>query len=96
MLMNMARRDEISDIAVTHRDRLPRCGFGYLEEFFRGYGVTVHVLDGQRDRKSAREELVDDLLAIVTSFSGKLYGLGSRQRGRVLVEVVRGHVHEQA
>jgi len=95
-LMDMARRGEITDIAVTYRDRLTRFGFGYLEEFFRGYGVTVHVLDGQQDRKSVHEELVDDLLAIVTSFSGKLYGLRSRGRARALVEAVRGHVQEEA
>jgi len=39
---------------------------------------------------------VHDLLAIVTSFSGKLYGLRSHQRARALVEAVRGHVQEQA
>ncbi len=95
-LMDMARRGEITDIAVNYRDRLTRFGFGYLEEFFRGDGVTVHVLDGQQDRKSVHEELVDDLLAIVTSFSGKLYGLRSRGRARTLVEAVRGHVQEEA
>jgi len=50
----------------------------------------------QQDRKSIHEELVHDLLAIVTSFSGKLYGLRSHQRARALVEAVRGHVQEQA
>jgi predicted site-specific integrase-resolvase len=95
-LMDLARRGEITDIAVTYRDRLTRFGFGYLEEFFRGYGVTTHVLDGQQDRKSVQEELVDDLLAIVTSFSGKLYGLRSHRRARALVEAVRGHVQEEA
>jgi len=92
----MARRGEITDIAVTHRDRLTRFGFGYWEEFFRGYGVTAHVLDGQHDRQSVQEELVDDLVAIVTSFSGKLYGLRSHQRARALVEAVRRHVQGEA
>ena len=95
-LMDMARRDEVTDIAVAYQGRLTRFGFGYLEEFFRGYGVAIHVLDGQQDRKSVHEELMDDLLAIVTSFSGKLYGLRSRGRARTLVEAVRGHVQEEA
>ncbi len=93
-LMDLSRRGEITDIAVTYRDRLTRFGFGYLEEFFRGYGVTIHVLDGQPDRKSVQEELLDDMLASVTSFSGKLYGLRSHRRARALVEAVRGHVQE--
>ncbi len=68
-LMEMARRGEVTDIAVTYKDRLTRFGYGYLEEFFSGYGVRIHVVDGQEDRKSVQEELVDDLIAIVTSFS---------------------------
>ena len=91
-LMEMARRGEVTDIAVTYKDRLTRFGYGYLEEFFSGYGVRIHVVDGQEDRKSVQEELVDDLIAIVTSFSGKLYGLRSHSQARALVAAVKGHV----
>jgi len=59
-------------------------------------GTTIHVLDGQQDRQSVHEELVADLLAIVASFSGKLYGLPSHGRARALVEAVRGHVQGEA
>ena len=91
-LMGMARRGEVTDLAITYRDRLTRFGFGYLQEFFSGYGVRIHVVDGQEDRKSVQEELVDDLIAIVTSFSGKLYGLRSHGKAKALVEAVKGHV----
>ena len=60
--MGMARRGEVTDLAITYRDRLTRFGFGYLQEFFSGYGVRIHVVDGQEDRKSVQEELVDDLM----------------------------------
>jgi putative resolvase len=91
-LMALARQGKVSDIAITDRDRLTRFGFGYLEEFFRGYGARIHVVDGQEDRKSVQEELVDDLIAVVTSFSGKLYGLRSHGQAKALVDAVRGHV----
>ena len=61
-LMGMARRGEVTDLAITYRDRLTRFGFGYLQEFVSGYGVRIHVVDGQEDRKSVQEELVDDLM----------------------------------
>ncbi|MDA8144551.1 MAG: hypothetical protein M0Z27_00615 [Thermaerobacter sp.] len=51
--------------------------------------VTVHLADGVEDRKSLQEELVEDLLSVVTSFSGKLYGLRSHRKARELVETVR-------
>ena len=76
----------------TYPDRLTRFGFGYLEEFFRGYGVRIHVVDGQEDYKAVQEELVDDLIAVVTSFSGKLYGLRSHGKAKALVDAVKGHV----
>ena len=91
-LMALARQGKISGIAITYRDRLTRFGFGYLEEFFRGYGVRIHVVDGQEDYKAVQEELVDDLIAVVTSFSGKLYGLRSHGKAKALVDAVKGHV----
>lgn len=51
-LMEMARRGEVTDVAITYRDRLTRFGFGYLERYFSSYGVRIHVVDGEDDRKS--------------------------------------------
>jgi len=50
------------------------------------------VVDGQEDRKSLQEELADDLLAIVTGFAGKLYGLRSHKKARELVSAVKAVV----
>ena len=50
------------------------------------------MVDGQEDRKSLQEELVDDLLAIVASFAGKLYGLRSHRKVRELVSAVKAVV----
>lgn len=91
-LMGLAREGRITDVAITYRDRLTRFGFGYLEEFFTGYGIRLHIVDGVTDKKSLHEELVDDLIAIVTSFSCKLYGLRSHSQARALVEAVKEHV----
>jgi len=94
-LMEMARRGEVTDIAITYKDRLTRFGFGYLERYFSSYGVKIHMVDGEDDKKSLQEELVDDLISIVTSFSGKLYGLRSHSKARALVKAVKEHVSEQ-
>ncbi len=91
-LMELARMGEITDLAVTYRDWLTRFGFGYLARYFTGHGVRLHVVDGREDRKSLQEELVDDLLAIVTSFSGKLYGLRGHKKARELVSAVKAVV----
>jgi len=93
-LMEMARQGKVTDIAVTYKDRLTRFGFGYLESFFSGYGVAIHVVDGEDDKKSLQEELVDDLISIVISFSGRLYGLRSHSKARDLVKAVKDRVSQ--
>ncbi len=50
-----------------------RFGFGYLEEAFRWQGVRLEVLDPPKQLEPT-EELVQDLLTIVTVVAGRLYG----------------------
>jgi putative resolvase len=54
--------------------------------------VRLHIVEGREDRKSLQEELVGDLISIVTSFSGKLYGLRSHGKAGELVSAVQGVV----
>jgi len=75
---------QVDVVVVTYRDRLTRFGFEYLEFFFRQHGVKIEVAFGE-EPKDAHQELVEDLVEIVTSFAGKLYGMRS-YRKRKLVE----------
>jgi predicted site-specific integrase-resolvase len=70
-------------VVVTYRDRLARFGFEYLEYFFKQFGVRVEVAFGE-EPKDAYQELVEDLIEIVTSFAGKLYGLRSHKKKRLV------------
>lgn len=93
-LMKLALEGKITDVLITYKDRLTRFAFGYLEEYFRSHRVRIHVVSGEEDKKSMHEELVDDLLAVVTSFSGRLYGLRGRGKARRLVEAVKEAVSD--
>jgi excisionase family DNA binding protein len=86
-LMQMAREGEITDLAVSYKDRLTRFGFNYLKTYFEGYGVKIHIANGEEDKKTVYEELVEDLLSIVTSFSGKLYGIRSKKKEEVTTKI---------
>jgi len=72
---------EVDVVVVTYEDRLTRFGFEYLEYFFKQYGVGIEVVYGE-EPKNAYQELVEDLLAIVTSFAGKLYGMRIHKKKR--------------
>ena len=92
-LMEAVITGKISDVAITDKDRLTRFGFQYLSKFFATFGAEIHVMNGEKS-KSLEEELVQDMLSIVTSFSGKLYGIRSSKRKKLL-ENVRQVVQEQ-
>ena len=72
---------EVDVVVVTYEDRLTRFGFEYLKYFFKQYGVGIEVVYGE-EPKNAYQELVEDLLAIVTSFAGKLYGMRIHKKKR--------------
>ncbi len=82
-LLKLVRTDRVAEIAVTYPDRLTRFGQDYLEALFESFGVTLTVLDAAED-KTAEQELVDDMLALLASFSGRLYGMRSHQQKELL------------
>ncbi len=85
-LVEMARRRQIDAVVVAYKDRLTRFGFEYLEELFKAYGVKV-VVAFQEEPKDYMQELVEDLVAIVTSFAARIYGRRSKKYKRVVKAV---------
>jgi len=82
-LFNYVINRQVDVVVVTYRDRLTRFGFEYLDHFFNQYGVRVEVVFGE-EPKNAYQELVEDLIEIVTSFAGKLYGMRSHKEKRLV------------
>jgi predicted site-specific integrase-resolvase len=74
---------QVDVIVITYKDRLTRFGFEFLEYFFKQYGIGIEVVFGE-EPKDAYQELVEDLIEIVTSFAGKLYGLRSRKKKKLV------------
>lgn len=73
---------EVSVVIVEHRDRLTRFQFPIFERFFGSYGTEIEVLSSIVEDKSYEQELADDLISIIASFSGKLYGRRSGENRR--------------
>jgi predicted site-specific integrase-resolvase len=92
-LMTMAKAGEVTDLGIRSKDRLTRFGFNYLQFFFESYGVKIHILDESVNDKTVYEELMEDLLSIITSFSGKLYGIRSG-KNKLLKDKVKGVIKD--
>jgi len=81
-LVEMAKRREIDAVVVAYRDRLTRFGFKYLKELFRAYGAEVYVAF-QEEPKDYVQELVEDFVELVTSFTARIYGKRSRKYEKI-------------
>jgi predicted site-specific integrase-resolvase len=82
-LIEMAKRREIQAVVVAYRDRLTRFGFEYLKTLFNTLGVDVYVAF-QEEPRNYVQELVEDLVEIVTSFASRIYGKRSKRYKEVV------------
>ena len=79
-IIDAACKGKVKKVVVEHRDRLTRFGFRTIERFFKGVDCTIEVLK-QVEGESEHEELVEDILTIIVSFSSRIYGArGGRKR----------------
>ncbi len=84
-LMEMIELGQVRRVILAHRDRLVRFGYDYFEAFCERHHTEIVVINGEA--MSPEQELVRDLLAIVTVFSARLHGLRSYRK--VLKEAAR-------
>ncbi len=81
-LLKLAIEKKISKIVVAYPDRLTRFGSKTLWELLKAFGVQIVVLN--HEDKDPREELVEDLITIISHFAGKLYGMRSHKYEKVI------------
>ena len=108
-LLLLIEEQAVDVVLIEYPDRLVRFGFSYLEQAFGWKGVRLEVLDPPKAQEPT-EELIQDLLTIVTVFAGRLYGhraKGLRKRVETALKECEqaeepegmngtGHPHNQA
>ena len=77
-LLDMVMNDEVDRIFILYKDRLTRFGFNYLEQICNKFGTKIIVISEEIQEKSIQEELAEDIISIIHSFSGKLYGMRNK------------------
>lgn len=78
-LLMMVMNGEVNRVFVTYKDRLTRFGFNYLETMFNAKGVEIIVVNQQSEKLSVEQELLNDMMSLIASFSGKLYGMRAKK-----------------
>ena len=88
-LLSLLRDTSITLLVVEHRDRLTRFGFHYIETLLETQGRKIEVVNAAENNK---EDLIADLVAIVSSFTARLYG---QRRAKRKMERIVAELQEQ-
>jgi predicted site-specific integrase-resolvase len=88
--LRACQADSVSTLLVTHEERLARFGTALLTDVvLPSWGCRLEIAGGDEELDDSGDgELVADMLAVVTSFSGRLYGSRSA-KARALTRAVK-------
>lgn len=78
-LFQLVAERKIDKVIVEHKDRLTRFNFNFLYEFFAAFDVEIEWVSETLTNKSYEQELVEDMLTLMSSFSNKIYGKRSAE-----------------
>lgn len=74
---------KVDRLVVTHKDRLLRFGSELIFSLCEQFGVEVIILN-KNENGTFEDDLVQDVLEIITVFSARLYGMRSRKNQKLL------------
>ena len=82
-LIRLIETEQVERLVLNYKDRLLRFGSEIIFEICKYHDVEVVVVS-EEDSKSYEEELVEDVLSIITVFSSKLYGSRSHKNKSIV------------
>lgn len=85
-LIDMITNSEVDRIVVLYKDRLIRFGYELIENLCAKYGTTIEIIDNTE--KTEEQELVEDLIQIVTVFSCRLQGKRANKAKKMIKELL--------
>lgn len=88
-LIDMITDSEIEKIVIIDKSRLLTIGFEIIEKLCNKYGTTIEIIDNSVNTE--KQELVEDLVHIITSFG---YKTQSKQVKKKIEELMRNDIRE--
>ena len=93
-LINMITNSEVDKIVVLYKDRLIRFRYELIENLCNKYGTTIEIIDNTE--KIEDQELVEDLIQIVTVFSCRLQGKRAKKVKTMIKELIEDDTCEES
>lgn len=87
-LIKLITQNKVEKVVVLYKDRLLRFGFELIEYIACLYNCEIEIIDNTE--KSEQQELVEDLVQIITVFSCKLQGKRANKARKLVKELIEG------
>lgn len=85
-LIDMITNSEVEKIVILYKDRLLRFGYELIETLCSKYGTEIEIIDNTK--KTSEQELVEDMIQIVTVFSARLQGKRANKAKKMIKEII--------
>ena len=93
-LIDMITNSEIEKVVILYKDRLIRFGYELIENLCEKYGTTSEMIDNTE--RTEEQELVEDLIQIVTVFSCRLQGKRANKAKKMIKELIEDDTCEKS
>jgi predicted site-specific integrase-resolvase len=87
-LIKSISQNKVDRVVVLYKDRLLRFGYELVEYIASLYNCEIEIIDNTE--KSEQQELVEDLVQIITVFSCKLQGKRANKARKLVKELIEG------
>lgn len=85
-LIDMITSSEVDKIVVLYKDRLLRLGYELIENLCNKYETVIEIIDNTE--KTEEQELVEDLVQVITVFSCRLQGKRANKARKMIKELL--------
>lgn len=89
VLNTLLEKHKDCTLLIEHKDRLTRFGYHYLEMLCESKNINIIVVN---ESTTDKDDLVNDLVSVVTSFCAKLYG---NRKSKRKTEMIIKEIHKE-
>ncbi|GEN55953.1 hypothetical protein GCM10012290_24360 [Halolactibacillus alkaliphilus] len=92
-IIDLVLNYKVDTVVVLYKDRLLRFGYELLDNLFSKHGTKIEIIDNTP--KTDNQELVEDLIQIVTVFSCGLQGERANKAKKIIKELREDDTSEE-
>ena len=85
-MLKSISQNEVEKVVVLYKDRLLRFGFELVEYIASLHHCEIEIVD--TTEKTEQQELVEDLVQIITVFSCRLQGKRAHKAKKIIKELI--------